>query len=652
MGLQKMFNKLQKLATEDDDSSDSDDEGRRRRPCTIENDCSVKINQNPVRWEKACMLLPGIVNQVSKVDPDGLDIVCFGGDSKPNIYRNVRNQKDCERLITAKSPSGPCHLGEAMELILKETFDRGFKTRPCGILVLTAGAPDDSARLEKTLKDASNRIANLKEKESPLTITFIHIGGDLDAEEYMRYLDSSMTSDLTNRRTGERENICDTVKDTDIKAAMKEIKGTSSSGKSGAIIGAFAGAAMGVGGLYMYNKNQVKKKTNGWNGKWKATFDGMEVATLSVNDDMKGSLIIDGFDGGRTTGKYSEKRQGYAITFRDADEHWVIRGNIEDEHTIYWGDGTKWTEIQPKEMTKRHYVGAAAAGAATGGAVGYLLDKKFFKKAHKKDQADYVIVVDRSAMMAVTDKATSISTSGRALGYGYSNDEDDDGTLLGSMTKKMNQMDTGDKVAAGILGTAAVAGTVGLGVAGVHAVKDHKEQKTMAEVHAINHARDKKGYDGSGIERNAVGGVGPIISGSSIQGGGARNLGSSLGGGDTHASPTARNLGSSLGGGGTPPSLYTARVGLNGRYRATYEGDEIASLNVHDDLEGHLTIKGYMGGTTVGRYQTDHIKRVSDIHFMDADEQWPVKGEVKGNGMATKTNIIMWADGTRWDRVG
>jgi len=650
-----MMNKLQKLATDDaaDSDDESDEEGRRKRPSSIENDASIRINQNPIRWEKACMLLPGIVNQVSKVDPDGLDIVCFGGDSKPNIYRNVRNQKDCERLVTAKAPSGPCYLGEAMELILKETFERGFKKRPCGILVLTAGAPDDSKRLEKTLRDASNRIATEKWKESPLTITFIHIGGDLDAEEYMRYLDSSMTSEMKNRKTGEKENICDTVKDTDIKAAMKEIKGTSSSGKSGAIIGAFAGAAMGMGGLYMYNKNQVKKKTNGWNGKWKATFDGMEVAELSVNDDMKGSLIIDGFPAGRTTGKYSEKRQGYLITFRDADENWVIRGTIEDEHTIYWGDGTKWAEIQPKQMKTKHYVGAAAAGAATGGAVGYLLDKKFFKKAHKKDQADYVIVVDRSAMMAITDKADSVSASGKALGYGYDDDDADDGTLLGSMTKKMNQMDTGDKVAAGILGTAAVAGTVGLGVAGVHAVKDHKEQKTMNEVHAINHARIKKGYDGSNMTKNAVGGVGPIISGSSIQGGGAHNLGSSLGGGGgTHGSPTARNLGSSMGGGGTPASLYTARVGLNGRYRATFDGDEVASLNVHDDLEGHLTIKGYMGGTTVGRYQTDHIQRISEIHFMDADEQWPVKGDVKGNGMATKTNIIMWADGTRWDRVG
>jgi len=266
-----MMNQLEKLATDgtssdgnnsgDDGDDDDDDVRRNKRPSTIENDASMENStQNPIRFEKACTMLPGVVNQVSKVDPDGLDIVCFGGNTKPNIYRNVRNTKDVERLVTAKLPSGPCYMGEAMEIVLKETFERGFKKRPCGILVLTAGAPDDSTRLEKALKDASNRIAEMKYKESPLSITFIHVGDDLDAEEYMRYLDSNMKSDHKNKKTGEKENICDTVKDTDIKAAMKEIKGTSSSGKSGAIIGAFAGAAMGVGGLYMYNKNQVKKK--------------------------------------------------------------------------------------------------------------------------------------------------------------------------------------------------------------------------------------------------------------------------------------------------------------------------------------------------------------------------------------------------------
>ena len=373
----------------------------------------------------------------------------------------------------------------------------------------------------------------------------------------------------------------------------------------------------------MYNKKQAKKKTQGWNGKWKATFDGMEVATLKVNDDMKGSLLIDGFPGGRTMGKYSEKRSGYAITFRDADEHWIIKGSIEDEHTIFWNDGTVWTEIPPKGATKfGHYAGAAAAGAATGGAVGYLLDKKFFKKAHKKDQADYVIVIDRSAMMAIQDAP--------GIGEGASDDDDDeeeDG-MFGSMTKKMQTMDTGDKVAAGILGTVAVAGTVGLGVAGVHAVKDHKAKKVLQAEHATNHDQIDAGYSG------------PAYPGSGEPNAAVATTTTTTSAGDI---PRSALL---------PASFQPKRHGLTGRYRATFEGDEIAVVNVQDDGTGGLIIRGFPGGTTVGKYQTDHLLKITEIHFMDADEQWPVNGEVKGSGFPHKTNIIVWGDSTRWDRIG
>jgi hypothetical protein len=229
-------------------------------------------------------------------------------------------------------------------------------------------------------------------------------------------------------------------------------------------------------------------------------------------------------------------------------------------------------------------------------------------------------------MMAVTDKPNSLTASGTALGYGY--DENDEQDMFSSMKQKFNDMDTGTKVAGAVLGTAAVAGTVGLGISGVHAIKDHKENKNMQKEHEKNHEEiHDGGNDGNG------------------------NLGAST-------TTTTRSLNSSststsgTGGGGTPASLAVARVGLNGRYRATFDGDEIACLNVHDDLEGMLTIKGFIGGTTVGKYQTDYKNSISNIHFMDADEQWPVNGDIKGNGIPHKTNIIIWSDGTRWDRIG
>jgi len=446
-----------------DESDSDDDESTRQRPSTVENDANFINRENPTRWEKALVVLSGMVTQVSKVDPDGLDIVCFGGSTdpneKPSIYRKVKNIKDIERMVKTRLPSGPCYMGAAMDLVLQEAFQRGFKKRNCGVLVLTAGRPDDSNRLDKSLIDAGNVIAQNGYKESPLTITFVHVGDDPIAEEYMLHLDYNCRSTIKSKKTKEIVDIVDTVKHTEIKEALKEIKGSSGSGTNGALIGAFAGAAMGVGGMYLTNKHQAKKRTEGWNGDWLATYDGDEIATLKVKDDMKGNLIITGFPGGPTTGKYAETQFGFNITYRDAIGNWVIRGDIEDEHTIYWTDGTKWTEIEPKGATWKHYAGAAGAG----GAVGYLLGKKFFKKCNKKDQADYVIVVDRSAMMAVKDAPTEDSEIG----------------FVGKVTEGFHNMSTGQKVAVGVTGATAVAG-VATGVAVVNAMKttNNKDEDT------------------------------------------------------------------------------------------------------------------------------------------------------------------------------
>ena len=542
---------------------------------------------NPTRWEKAVVGMHGMVKQVSKVDPDGLDIVCFGGTEtgKISVYRQVKNVKDVERMVTSKLPSGPCKMGKAMDFVLQEAFEKGFKKRPCGILVLTAGRPDDAERLEESLKQASERIARAGYKESPLSVTFVHVGDDAEAEDYMQHLSNNMVSEQKSKKTGERVDIVDSIKDKDIQAAMKEIKGTKSTGTTGAIIGAFEGAAMGVGGMYLYNKHQAKKRTRGWNGKWKATYDGFELAILEVKDDMKGQLVITGFAGGKTTGKYVESKKGYNITFLDSDEHWRITGEIEDEHTIFWSDGTRWDEIPPKGGKWTHYAGAAAAGAATGGAVGYLLDKKFFKKCSKKDQCDYVIMVDRSAMMAVVDKNTMSTDSDDEGGIEeYQPDQNNKG-FIQSTTHKFQNLSTGEKVAVGVAGAAAVAGVAAAGVGIAKAVKSSKDDKT------------------------------PVA--------------------------TARAIDTT-----TTTPLY--KGGFNGKWRSTFDGDTLAVLSVEDDLKGKLVISGFLGGDTMGSYiRRGSNQQIASIQFIDADENWAVKGEVKGS----KETVVIWGDGTRWDKI-
>lgn len=358
------------------------------------------------RWEKAVVGLDSIVSQVVKVDPDGVDIVCCQGGSEAQWYRNVKKTSGLEDMVNDKQPGGDCLMSAAMTECIDDAFDKDMTKRPVAILVLVAGKPDDTDEIDDNLMKTVTRLADSC-STCPLSITFVQIGDDTDTTDYLNHLDNHIQAECAE--TGETFDLVDTIKDEEIQAAMKEIKGTKSSGTSGALIGAFAGAAMGVGGMYIYNNKQAKKRTEGWNGKWKVTYDGDEISILDVKDDQAGNLTIEGFPSEEpTTGTYTTDQDDdddeYAISFLDPAGDWEIEGTVEDEHAIAWSDGTRWDEIPPENGHWAGYAGAAAAGAATAGATGYLLDKKFFNKANKKDQCDYIILMDRSSQMALVDK--------------------------------------------------------------------------------------------------------------------------------------------------------------------------------------------------------------------------------------------------------
>jgi|UniRef100_A0A7S0Y7D8 hypothetical protein len=357
------------------------------------------------RWEKAVVSLDKIITQVVKVDPDGVDIVCFGGEGDAQWYRNIKDTKNIEEMVNDKRPRGRCYMGSAMEECIDDAFDKDLTKRPVSMLVLTAGKPSDIEHLDATLLKTVKRLAAEDFETCPISITFVQIGHDEDATDYLKHLDNHIQAESS--KTGETFDLVDTIKDEEIQAAMKEIKGTSSSGKNGALIGAIAGAAMGMGGMYLFNKQQAKKRTEGWNGKWKCTYGGEEICILDVQDDMAGNLTIDGFPSGEpTTGTYTVEEDDddeYVMNFIDPAGDWEIEGTVEDEHSITWSDGTRWDEIPPEGVSWVKMAGAAAAGAAAAGATGYFLDKKFFNHVSEKDECDYIILMDRSSKMAVVD---------------------------------------------------------------------------------------------------------------------------------------------------------------------------------------------------------------------------------------------------------
>jgi len=138
----------------------------------------------PTRWEKAVIALSSVTTQVVKVDPDGVDIVCFGGDEDADWYRNVKHTKHLEAMVSDKRPKGACAMGAAMNEAIDDAFDKDLTKCPCAIMVLTAGRPDDTDELNTALMKAVTRLADTCET-MPLTVTFVQIGNDPNAAEYL-----------------------------------------------------------------------------------------------------------------------------------------------------------------------------------------------------------------------------------------------------------------------------------------------------------------------------------------------------------------------------------------------------------------------------------------------------------------------------------
>ena len=81
----------------------------------------------------------------------------------------------------------------------------------------------------------------------------------------------------------------------------------------------------------------------------------------------------------------------------------VVEGTFDAENFVLnWSDGTSWEALDPYSNWAG-YLGAATAGATVLGTTGYAIDKKFFRKVGDAETCDYVLILDRSVKMAITD---------------------------------------------------------------------------------------------------------------------------------------------------------------------------------------------------------------------------------------------------------
>lgn len=125
-----------------------------------------------------------LVRKVEAIDPDGLDCYFFNG--KFQKYTSVTSDKIIE-VFDANQPMGSTILAPCLQDALNGHFSKG--ARPTTILIITDGEANDPHDVAKTLILAANKI----EADSELAISFIQIGKDINARDFLRKLDDDLT---------------------------------------------------------------------------------------------------------------------------------------------------------------------------------------------------------------------------------------------------------------------------------------------------------------------------------------------------------------------------------------------------------------------------------------------------------------------------
>ena len=157
---------------------------------------------NKSRWTIMQESTLALASKCEELDPDGLTVYLFSGRFKR--YENVTANR-VTQLFQENEPSGTTNLAAVLEDALKDYFQRknAGQTKQNGetILVVTDGEPDDRKAVMKVIIEASRKM----DKDEELAISFIQVGTDSTAKQFLKALDDDLQS------AGAKFDIVDTV---------------------------------------------------------------------------------------------------------------------------------------------------------------------------------------------------------------------------------------------------------------------------------------------------------------------------------------------------------------------------------------------------------------------------------------------------------
>lgn len=155
------------------------------------------------RWELIEESSIALASKCEKLDPDGITIYTFSSHYRK--YTDVTARKVVE-IFEDEEPFGNTNLAGVLQAALDDYFQRkaSKQTKLNGetILIVTDGKADDTVAVIRTIVDATQKM----DSDEELAISFIQIGSDKEASEYLAYLD-----DQLQQSRGAKFDIVDTI---------------------------------------------------------------------------------------------------------------------------------------------------------------------------------------------------------------------------------------------------------------------------------------------------------------------------------------------------------------------------------------------------------------------------------------------------------
>lgn len=151
------------------------------------------------RLERVKELTIEVAEAVSKLDPDGINLITFG--SKVTDYGNV-TPADVNEVVKNIKAWGSTNMDGAIAAALKDFQPEVPRT----IIVITDGQPDNKKGVAQVIIEASKKIS----RDEQLAIGFFQIGDDPSATSFLQFIDDELPA------LGAKFDIADTTPATSI----------------------------------------------------------------------------------------------------------------------------------------------------------------------------------------------------------------------------------------------------------------------------------------------------------------------------------------------------------------------------------------------------------------------------------------------------